>query len=482
MTAKQEYASCEWLEGGLAFNRRSLHACLIVHHRTGLPFFADYAGGELPLEKVLTLREEMRAARRRGIVQSECAGCPHLTTRAWPVPRHAIEIVGIAHYSACNIECNYCFLQTQDPASFADGYRPYPLVPVFERLIREGHLAPGAIIDWGGGEPTIYREFDALLEMMLAHGTFHYIHTNGTRLPPPLRHGAPAERVHVICSVDAGLPETYFRIKKRDFLERVWSNLEEYVRLGVKVSLKYIVTGDNCGDADLEAFVERARRVGAHELIVDMDYDHPSPDEKIVRALGRLKGLLQAAGLPARFGFTGANFAPEHAVGPRVEAAFQAEQQQLGRLSLPMAADQAGRGCSTEPKRWLPALPRTYKVAWLNHNLPETWPENGLYEARVRLQNTGRRTWSAHHPEGRSVQMTIFVDQALQQTAELPHDVARGQEVEIAFRLVLPAGAALGWDVKLALVEQNVAWFEEHGAEPLAVRVCKTPFLARAAA
>src|SRR3954467_8042353 len=36
ITNDGEYLSCDWIEGGLAFNRRSLHSCLIVHHDTGL--------------------------------------------------------------------------------------------------------------------------------------------------------------------------------------------------------------------------------------------------------------------------------------------------------------------------------------------------------------------------------------------------------------------------------------------------------------
>jgi pyruvate-formate lyase-activating enzyme len=316
------YASCEWIEGGIAFNRRSLHTCLIVHHRTGLPFVADYDGGAIPLETLLALREQIRAANRDDNGHPECRGCPHLKTKPWPRPKYAVEIVGIAHYAYCNIKCSYCFLQTQDPASFAAGLKPYSLLPAISALIRDGHLAPRAIIDWGGGEPTSYPEFDELLRVLLDHGTFHYIHTNGTRFPESVRR--VPERVHVICSVDAGLPETYVRLKQKDYLERVWGVLEQYVRAGVKVSLKYIVKEENCGASDLEAFIARAVRIGAHELIMDIDYDYPVPSQAVVAALGRLKALACATPLPARFGFTGANFAPEHQVADRVEAAFQA--------------------------------------------------------------------------------------------------------------------------------------------------------------
>src|SRR5262245_13900987 len=159
------YPSCEWIEGGLAFNRSSLHTCLIVHHRTGLPFVADFRGGELPLDTLLQVRDKIRAA-NRGDGHPECRGCPHLKIRHWPGPHHTIEIVGIAHYSYCNIKCSYCFLQTQDPASFAAGLKPYSLLPAVRELIEGGHLSPRSIIDWGGGEPTSYPEFDEVLGLL----------------------------------------------------------------------------------------------------------------------------------------------------------------------------------------------------------------------------------------------------------------------------------------------------------------------------
>ena len=75
------YPSCEWIEGGLAFNRRSLHTCLIVHHHTGLPFVAGYNGGALPLEALFALREQIRTANRDGSGHPACRGCPHLRTQ-----------------------------------------------------------------------------------------------------------------------------------------------------------------------------------------------------------------------------------------------------------------------------------------------------------------------------------------------------------------------------------------------------------------
>src|SRR5262249_55013218 len=128
------------------------------------------------------------------------------------------------------------------------------------------------------------------------------------------------------CSVDAGLPATYLRMKRRDYLQRVWINLAEYVDRGARVTLKYIVKDENSSDADLVPFVARAAAVGASDLIVDIDYDFPRPRGAVVAALARLRHKALAAGLHVRYGFTGDNFAPENRVAERVEAAFRDEQ------------------------------------------------------------------------------------------------------------------------------------------------------------
>lgn len=332
-----EYLSCEWIEGGVAFNRRSIHACLIVHHHAGLPFIAPYTGGALPLQKVLDQRERIRTANRNG-GHPACVGCPNLRLGRWPKSDQPIRVVGIAHYSQCNIKCSYCFLQRQDPASFAAGFTPYRLLPAMRELVEAGILAHDAVVDWGGGEPTTYREVDALLELLLGHGTFHYLHTNGTVVPEAIRRTVHPERIHVICSVDAGRAETYLRIKQRDLFDQVWENLCEYVQIGVRVTPKYIMLPENCDERDLAGFVDRVVSIGATDVILDIDYNVTEPGDEIVDGLARLKMLAVHAGLQVTFGFTGANFAPESRVIERLESVY-------ARLQLARIADfVAGRG------------------------------------------------------------------------------------------------------------------------------------------
>jgi glutamate-1-semialdehyde aminotransferase len=116
-------------------------------------------------------------------------------------------------------------------------------------------------------------------------------------------------------------------------------------------------------------------------------------------------------------------------------------------------------------------------VVWLQHNLPDAWPEGSLYHAYVRVTNAGERAWRAHHPEGKCVELVLFIDDVVQGGCRLPHDVVPGQSVTLAFPITFPEakGGPDHWSLKLAFVEQHVAWFEKKGGQPLLVTVRKQP-------
>jgi sulfatase maturation enzyme AslB (radical SAM superfamily) len=244
-----------------------------------------------------------------------------LVKRRWRKRRYPFDLLGVAQFAYCNIECTYCYLQTQDPASFADGFNPYPVLPAIRGIIEAGQLAPRSLVDWGGGEPTIYKEFDELLARLTAHGCSHWIHTNGTRLPKPLLNGLSSKRIHVLCSLDAGTRETYRLIKKKDFFDRVWRNLERYVDLGCHVVAKYIMTEENCERRELELFIDRVKRTGIRSIVIDIDYNFPDPSPRVLAGLAMLKRMAFDRRIHAGCGFTGAKFTPEMNVEGKIDAA-----------------------------------------------------------------------------------------------------------------------------------------------------------------
>src|SRR5204863_95163 len=100
----------------------------------------------------------------------------------------------IAHATACNLACHYCHTIPESRYLQNPGVVP-SLLPAISSLISEGLLAPDARIQWGGGEPTILREFEALFGLLHRHGAYSEVYTSGLRVPPILLEAMVEDRV-----------------------------------------------------------------------------------------------------------------------------------------------------------------------------------------------------------------------------------------------------------------------------------------------
>ena len=122
----------------------------------------------------------------------------------------------------------------------------------------------------------------------------------------------------------------------------------------------------------------------------------------------------------------------------------------------------------------VPAAAPPYGVRWIGHNVPDAWRESEKCLLYVRAENCGTRPWRARHEGGESVDLVVRVNGAVHAMVRIPGDVEPGKQVSMRFACTLPEGSG-DWDVSLSFVEQNVAWFEQHGVSPLAVLVHRLP-------
>lgn len=134
-------------------------------------------------------------------------------------------------------------------------------------------------------------------------------------------------------------------------------------------------------------------------------------------------------------------------------------------LTLAVDAHDAAAPTAAAPR---PA--QTYDVGWLGHNLPETWQEGEPFFAYVEVENRGTRPWRVAPEDGCAVSMVVRLNRDVHTMPGLPHDVHPGERALMAFPLTLPKGLG-DWELSLSFVEQNVAWFDQQGVAPLAVRV-----------
>jgi glutamate-1-semialdehyde aminotransferase/predicted aldo/keto reductase-like oxidoreductase len=112
-----------------------------------------------------------------------------------------------------------------------------------------------------------------------------------------------------------------------------------------------------------------------------------------------------------------------------------------------------------------------YGVRYLEHSFPARMKAGVTYGVRLSLRNTGSLTWPAHPPDGRRVEVQLFVDDALLAVLPLPHgDVAPGRSVTL--HVPVRAHDDEGpHRVRVELVHQAVTSFADRGVEPWRIDV-----------
>ncbi len=311
------YASCPWIEGGASFIPGRLRVCPNSHVRGGTPGLVPFSEGPLPVKEILAQRDIIRRANGLGCFEP-CRNCAFLVTRNWETLPYVFDLLCIAHATACNLACEYC--HSIPEARYLQNPNSVPrLYPTIAALIADGQLAPGARIQWGGGEPTILREFDALFRLLGRHGAYSEVYSSGVSVPKVLLDGMAQDRAGVMISLDAGTPETYARIKGRAVFDRVVANVARYARVNPgRTILKMIVSEKNLGE--VPQFLDVAERAGVRIVCHDTMMYRDRVSDRVIEAIARFRAEAARRGVECRMGEVGSVYNPDDAVAQRIES------------------------------------------------------------------------------------------------------------------------------------------------------------------
>lgn len=174
-----------------------------------------------------------------------------------------IRILHFGGVGPCNIKCSYCQIQYAGsdndsfvPYSGRPNFSPFPVFgEIFRTLEEEEAIDENTAILLGCGEYSAFKDGERLAELVMNYPTRFL--TNAV-LYSPATEEALENAGLIICSVDAGTPETFRTVKGADAFDKVSENLREYAKHG-PVELKYILLdGVNDSQADLEGFCKLA--------------------------------------------------------------------------------------------------------------------------------------------------------------------------------------------------------------------------------
>lgn len=172
----------------------------------------------------------------------------------------------------CNLNCVYC---SDSDLRTRQGRTRKIEFEVVKRFFSE--LAKGGtkgVVLEGGGEPTLYPQFNEAVCCAKENGLGVGLITNGTvHLDKEIL--SKFEWIRV--SLDASTSEEYMELKGVDCFERVLSNIAYYSRYCKTVGVGYVVTNKNL--SQIESLVMRLREVGVSYIqlrpVVDSEELYP---------------------------------------------------------------------------------------------------------------------------------------------------------------------------------------------------------------
>ena len=270
------YKSCGYIEHGLDFEHKKVTTCCFTCHSGGgrIDVVNDYHGEPVDWDKVFEQKRKYREAHKAGNITPNCVGCVFLQEKDWDDEDY-IDRLQFNYWVKCNSKCFYCYAENNKKV-FANMI-PYNVVPVIEDLINKGYLRNGGEIAFGGGEPTIYPEFDDLINLFTRSGIRNMrVHSSGIKFSPAIENAIREGALNVVVSIDSACSETYKRIKRVDCYDKVVENLKKYAAANTEgygmMTTKYIIiphVNDNL--REIEQWIQNTKAIGGRWLALDIE-------------------------------------------------------------------------------------------------------------------------------------------------------------------------------------------------------------------
>lgn len=229
-----------------------------------------------------------------------CCGCPELQEVSDDMQanlRVLFQTVSInMHRHLCNCKCVYCDL-------WRGKGEGYPILPVLQSLQEQRILAPDCYFSWGGGEPSILRDFEDTSIWIREHGWLQYIHTNCLRFSPAIVSLLQDGRGGINISLDSGSAAIYQKVKGIDGFNKVCENLERYAAATTSIKnihLKYIIFEMNNSAAEIKNFFSICTQLGIINVQYSLNFkemNKSSPSPKTLLAAAFFHAMAEQLGL-----------------------------------------------------------------------------------------------------------------------------------------------------------------------------------------
>ena len=212
------------------------------------------------VENILAAKQELIDGINKG-EPTPCSGCPFMEFKEWePVAPLRIKYLSLEHHSVCNMRCSYC-----SDEYYGGKQAEYDVGGLIVDLLADDALEGCRTIVWGGGEPTVGKDFERLATALKTALPMvkQRILTNALKWSPVVQRMLDEDRVTIVTSIDAGTQETFTKVRGMGKLSKVLENLQKYALHNPQaVTIKYILTEDNASLDEVKAYVKLLEQYG----------------------------------------------------------------------------------------------------------------------------------------------------------------------------------------------------------------------------
>lgn len=255
--------NCYYLENCIGFKIDFINPC-----SPGTKYITPlipFEGGDFPLQKFLDMKDKTKDEIKAGT--SECFNCPHLKKEKFKLikylfniisPKYLFNVIEISHFLECNARCSYCNVWHSD--QHEHNKPKYQIYNMIKYILDNNLLNPKGIVVWGGGEPTIYKEFEATSNLLSEKGIKILVNSNCIKFSDALYNAINSNNASLQLSLDSGDKATYINMKNLDRFDIIVSNLKKYSsHRPENITLKYIINDKNNEPQTLINFLTLAK-------------------------------------------------------------------------------------------------------------------------------------------------------------------------------------------------------------------------------
>lgn len=287
-----KYYSCNIIEHGFDAQYNSINLCCRSGNeqcREKLKLIDNYTGQKINWENFFEIKNKLRSIQKQGKTIPYCEGCIYLLEKEWN-QENIIHSININNWIKCNASCIYC-----DRHEYLK-YKEYNIYPIIKDLIKNNYLQNPADITIAGGEPTITKDFDKTIKLLIKHNISPVrILTNAIKYNTYIQEGLKKGLINILVSTDSGTREIYKKIKLVDKHKDVWKNISKYAKhqkIDSLVKTKFIIIPSiNDTKEEINEFLKRNKEAGIKYICIDIEigwYSRNNNNNEIINSLYNL--------------------------------------------------------------------------------------------------------------------------------------------------------------------------------------------------